>query len=82
MKVTDIIFSVQRYFKNLIMLHMSSKWGKREKYIIIYMQKVKGVYLCCEVTLELENRREYDGNSLLSKFESFKTAWLLNKCSI
>ena len=31
MKVTDIIFSVQRYFKNLIMLHMSSKWGKREK---------------------------------------------------
>lgn len=46
------------------------------------MQKVKGVYLCCEVTLELENRREYDGNSLLSKFESFKTAWLLNKCNI
>ena len=43
------------------------------------MQKVKGVYLCCEVTLELENRREYDGNSLLSKFESFKIAWLLNK---
>ena len=31
MKVTGIIFSVQRYFKNLIMLHMSSKWGKREK---------------------------------------------------
>ena len=65
-----------------MMLHMSGKWGKREKYIIIYMQKVKGVYLCCEVTLELENRREYDGNSLLSKFESFKTAWLLNKCNI
>ena len=46
------------------------------------MQKVKGIYMCCEVTLELQNRGGYDGNSLLSKFESFKTAWLLNKCSI